>query len=67
MLLEWFSNVEDVYVMGCGIFARGGYLETGPHIVSCNAKVGEHDCLKRYYNGGERKYRDLEGEGARDW
>ena len=41
VLLEWFSNVEDVYVMGCGIFARGGYLKPSPHIVGCNAKVGE--------------------------
>ena len=27
--------------MGCGIFARGGYVKTSSHIVGCNAEVGE--------------------------
>ena len=27
--------------MGCGIFARGGYVKTSPHIVGCNAEFGE--------------------------
>ena len=53
VLLEWFSNVEDVYVMGCGICTRGGYLKPSPNIVGCNAKVGEHVSLYSV-NRGER-------------
>ena len=55
VLWVWFSDVEDVDVMGCDVCTRGGDLKPSLHIVGCNAEAGEHKCLYRILQQREKK------------